>query len=59
VTWAYERDDKEGRNERKLREIEKEKEKESKAEFTHPVSTCIYYIALRFLITYLGFAQSR
>jgi len=32
VTWAYERDDKEGRNERKLREIEKEKEKESKAE---------------------------
>ncbi len=48
VTWAYERDDKAGRNERKLREIEreKEKEKERKAEFTHPVSTCIYCIAI-------------
>jgi len=30
-----------------------------KAEFKHPVSTCVFCIALQFFITYLGFAQSR
>jgi len=29
------------------------------AEFTHPVSACVFHIALQFFITYFGFAQSR
>jgi len=31
----------------------------TKAEFTHPGSSCIYGTAWQFFITYLGFAQSR
>ena len=30
-----------------------------KAEFTHPVSACVYRIELQFFITNLGFDQSR
>jgi len=31
----------------------------TKGAFTHPVSTCVFRIALQFPITYLGVAQSR